>query len=54
MVVAFDWDRTDPNRVYAGTDDGRLFFSEDQGLNWQPIPVNLGTIAVGAMAVGAV
>ena len=54
MVVAFDWDRADPNRVYAGTDDGRIFSSDDQGAGWQQLPVNLGTIAVGAMVVGAV
>lgn len=54
MAVAIDWDRADPNLVYAGTDDGRIFSSEDQGITWQPLPVNLGTIAVGAMVVGAV
>ncbi|PKB78549.1 MAG: hypothetical protein BZY88_17825 [SAR202 cluster bacterium Io17-Chloro-G9] len=53
MVVAIDWDLADPNRVYAGTDDGRIFSSEDQGVTWKPLPVNLGTIAVGAMVVGA-
>ena len=53
MVVAFDWDRLDPRRVYAGTDDGRLFESQDQGLTWRQLPVNLGTVAVGALVVAA-
>lgn len=53
MVVAFDWDRLDPKRVYAGTDDGRLFESGDQGQTWRQLPVNLGTVAVGALVVAA-
>jgi photosystem II stability/assembly factor-like uncharacterized protein len=53
MVVAFDWDRAEPNRVYAGTDDGRLFESQDQGNTWGQLPINLGSIAVGAMAVAS-
>ena len=53
MVVAFDWDRSDPGSVYAGTDDGRIYQSDDHGLHWNQLPVNLGTIAVGALVVGA-
>ena len=53
MVVAFDWDRSDPRRVYAGTDDGKVYESEDRGEHWRQLPVNLGTIAVGALVVGA-
>ena len=53
MVVVFDWDRAEPNRVYAGTDDGRLFESQDQGTTWGQLPINLGSIAVGAMAVAS-
>ena len=53
MVVAFDWDPQDTNRVYAGTDGGELFASEDRGITWQRIPVQLPTVAVGAMAVAS-
>jgi len=52
MVVAFDWDRRDPERVYAGTDSGKLYCSQDRGLSWRPIPVALSSVAVGALAVG--
>ena len=52
MVVAFDWDRSDPERVYAGTDGGKLYCSQDRGLSWRPIPVTLSSVAVGALAVG--
>ena len=51
MVVAFEWDPQDPSRVYAGTDGGELFRSADRGLTWQPLPVRLPTVAVGALAV---
>ena len=51
MVVAFEWDPGDPNRVYAGTDGGGLYCSEDRGQNWQELPVRLPTVAVGALAV---
>ncbi len=53
MVVAFDWDPEDPGRVYAGTDGGGLFSSADRGVTWQRLPVELPTVAVGAMAVSA-
>ena len=53
MVVAFEWDPQEGNKVYAGTDGGGLFCSEDRGLNWQPLPVSLTTVAVGAMAVAS-
>ena len=50
MVVAFDWDPADPHRVYAGTDGGALYCSSDQGATWSRLPVDVGTVAVGAMA----
>ena len=53
MVVAFDWDPEEPNRVYAGTDGGSLFSSGDGGVSWQKLPVQLPTVAVGALAVSA-
>ncbi len=53
MVVAFEWDPQEANKVYAGTDGGGLFCSEDRGLSWQPLPVSLTTVAVGAMAVAS-
>ena len=52
MVVAFDWDPQQPEQVYAGTDGGKLFCSEDRGLTWQQLPVSLSSVAVGALAVG--
>ena len=52
MVVAIDWDPAEPNRVYAGTDGGRIFCSEDRGVSWEPISASVSTIAVGAMVVG--
>ena len=52
MVVAIDWDPEDSQRVYAGTDRGGLFCSIDRGVSWQPLPVRLSTVAVGALAVG--
>jgi hypothetical protein len=51
MVVAFDWDPEEPDKVYAGTDGGALYCSEDRGVSWKQLPVHLGTVAVGAMAV---
>jgi alpha-glucosidase (family GH31 glycosyl hydrolase) len=53
MVVAFDWDAHDPQRVYAGTDHGNLFWSSDCGMSWQSIPVQLPTVAVGALVAGS-
>jgi photosystem II stability/assembly factor-like uncharacterized protein len=52
MVVAFDWDARDPQRVYAGTDHGQLMWSHDRGVSWQSIPVQLPTVAVGALVAG--
>ena len=54
MVVAFDWDPGAPKRVYAGTDRGKLYWSQDRGLSWQQIPVELSSVAVGALVVGPV
>ena len=51
MVVAVDWDPEEPSRVYAGTDSGKIYCSDDRGLNWAPLPVELGTLAVGALVV---
>jgi photosystem II stability/assembly factor-like uncharacterized protein len=53
MVVAFEWDPQEPGKVYAGTDGGGLFRSEDRGLTWQALPVSLTTVAVGALAVSS-
>ena len=51
MVVAFDWDPEELDKVYAGTDGGALYCSDDRGVSWKQLPVHLGTVAVGAMAV---
>lgn len=51
MVVAFEWDPQEPDKAYAGTDGGSLFCSEDRGVTWRQLPVQLGTVAVGALAV---
>lgn len=53
MVVAFDWDANDPQRVYAGMDHGQLFWSNDHGISWQAIPVQLPSVAVGALVAGS-
>ena len=53
MVVAFEWDPQEPDVVYAGTDGGGLFRSADRGVTWQPLPIQLPTVAVGALAVAA-
>jgi photosystem II stability/assembly factor-like uncharacterized protein len=54
MVVAIDWDPSNPQRVYAGTDRGAIFCSHDRGVSWEPLPIRLPTIAVGALGVGLV
>ncbi len=51
MVVAFQWDPSSPNDVFAGTDGGNLYRSGDGGLTWQRLPVSLPSVAVGALAV---
>jgi photosystem II stability/assembly factor-like uncharacterized protein len=51
MVVAIDWNPSDPQRVYAGTDRGAVFRSDDQGVSWAPLPIRLPTIAVEALVV---
>ena len=53
MVVAIDWDPAQNNRVYAGTDQGRIFCSDDRGLTWEALPVSLPAIAIGSLVVGA-
>ena len=52
MVVAVDWDPFDFSRVYAGTDRGRIFCSNDRGASWEPLNIQLPTLAVGALVVG--
>ena len=52
MVVAFDWDPNNSQRVYAGTDHGKVYRSEDCGETWAKVPMELGTIAVGALIAG--
>jgi hypothetical protein len=54
MVVAIDWDPSDPQRVYAGTDRCAVFCSHDRSVSWAPVPIRLPTIAVGALVVGLV
>ena len=54
MVVAIDWDPSNPQRVFAGTDRGAIFCSYDRGVSWEPLPIRLPTIAVGALVVGLV
>jgi photosystem II stability/assembly factor-like uncharacterized protein len=51
MVVAIDWDPVIQNRVYAGTDGGKIYCSEDGGIQWERLHVDLPTIAIGAMIV---
>ena len=51
MVVAIDWDPNIQNRVYAGTDGGKIYCSNDDGQQWEPVPVHLPNIAIGAMIV---
>ena len=51
MVVAIDWDPVNRNLVYAGTDGGRIYRSEDRGLSWEPLPIRLSRVAVGALVV---
>ena len=52
MVVALDYDPANPRRVYAGTDGGRIFCSEDRGESWEALAVKLPTIAVGGLIAG--
>ena len=51
MVVAMDWDQAEPRRVYAGTDRGRLYVSEDRGESWGELPLRLPSVSVGALTV---
>ena len=51
MVVAIDWDSANPYRVYAGTEGGSIFCSEDKGESWEPLTIRMPAIAVGAMVV---
>ena len=52
MVIAYEWDPDDPNRVYAGTDSGKLYVSGDSGEHWDQIDAGLDSIAVGALVTG--
>ncbi len=51
MVVAIDWDPIVQSLVYAGTDGGKIYCSNDDGQQWEPVRVNLSTIAIGALIV---
>ena len=51
MVVAIDWDPVIEGRVYAGTDGGTIYCSDDGGQQWEPVSAQLPTIAIGAMIV---
>ena len=50
MIVACAWDPSEPARVYAGSDHGRIYVSHDKGTTWDQTDVQLPRIAVGAMA----
>ena len=52
MVIAYAWDPHDNNRVYAGTDSGKLYVSPDAGEHWETVDAGLDSIAVGALATG--
>ncbi len=52
MVVAIDWDPTHNGRVYAGTDQGKIFWSDDRGLTWEAVSISLPAIAIGSLVVG--
>ena len=51
MAIAFAWDPVDTQRVYAGTDSGKLYGSADRGVSWRPLNVELPSLAVGALAL---
>ena len=51
MVVAIDWDPNSHSRVYAGTNGGSLFCSNDKGATWELLQVSLPSVAVGALIV---
>ena len=52
MVVSSEWDPGVPGSVYAATETGKLFCSDNHGRTWQQLPVELPALAVGALAVG--
>lgn len=51
MVIAWAWDPAHLGRVYAGTDNGKLYSSNDHGESWSLLDVALPRVAVGALAV---
>jgi photosystem II stability/assembly factor-like uncharacterized protein len=51
MAVAFAWDPIDTQRVYAGTDSGKLYGSADRGRSWRPLNAQLPSLAVGALVL---
>ena len=53
MAIAYAWDPSDSNRVYAGTDAGRISISSDRGETWRAAQADLATLAVGAMVAVA-
>ena len=53
MLVAFEWDPQEPGTVYGGTDGGKLYRSGDRGVTWESLPVEVGTVAVGALAISS-
>jgi photosystem II stability/assembly factor-like uncharacterized protein len=52
MVVAIDWDPNNHHRVYAGTDSGKIYCSDDRGETWQALAASLPPLAIGALVVG--
>ncbi len=51
MVVAMDWDPAHTGRVYAGSDRGTIYRSDDGGMSWNALPTKLPTIALGCLVV---
>ncbi len=52
MITASTNARRQNPQSYQSTDGGSLFRSRDRGETWEQLPVNLGSVAVGALAIG--